>query len=482
MLLGLKISLRTVVPVATFVLLGAADAGAVITGQFPQWIAANPVTGRVYVTNRAGGSVTVIDGASSTVLATIPVGNDPDRIAVNSASNRVYVLHSIYEANPSLAVIDGVSNTVQSNIPLAFRPEGLAVDFTTGLVYVGITLLNRVDIFDASGTLVSSATMGWPSQLAINPQAHRLYVTRRDENVLNVLDTTTNNSVASIPLGDFPGGIAVNRATNRIYVGNGFDSISVIDGVTNTIVATIDQDSLGSYLFNPASLAVNERTNKLYTPAGPTFARLLEIDGSTLQITRRFPVADRAYIFGVGVDPRLGRTYSVIDLGNVAVYLDKELLFNPSFEQNSRGTSPFPQGWRRQNLDAVLDLRSSDCYDGARSFRVTGASGVTKRIGQDISVSGPAGAVLHFEAFSKAAGASETGGPYAIVFNVYYDDGAQRTVHRQFSRGTHDWERQFGRVVAAKPFSRLSYRIDYADQAGEAWFDALHVWMDAPTP
>ena len=46
--------------------------------------------------------------------------------------------------------------------------------------------------------------------------------------------------ITTIPVGDFPTGVAANPSTNRIYAANeSDDTVSVIDGVTNSVVATI---------------------------------------------------------------------------------------------------------------------------------------------------------------------------------------------------------------------------------------------------
>ncbi len=54
-------------------------------------IAVNPTTGHVFVANSARNTVTVIDGPSMSVLATVSVGRDPGMIGVNPATNKVYV-------------------------------------------------------------------------------------------------------------------------------------------------------------------------------------------------------------------------------------------------------------------------------------------------------------------------------------------------------------------------------------------------------
>src|ERR687887_6968 len=70
--------------------------------------------------------------------------------------------------------------------------------------------------------------------------------------------------LAPITVGRSPFGVAVNSKTNRIYVANvggceddPRDTVSVIDGSTDTVVNTITLDGIG-----PSWAAVNPRTNK----------------------------------------------------------------------------------------------------------------------------------------------------------------------------------------------------------------------------
>jgi YVTN family beta-propeller protein len=54
-------------------------------------VAANPLTGAVYVANQLDNTVSVISGQTNTVIATIPVGSGPAGIAVNPLTGAVYV-------------------------------------------------------------------------------------------------------------------------------------------------------------------------------------------------------------------------------------------------------------------------------------------------------------------------------------------------------------------------------------------------------
>ena len=57
-------------------------------------MAVNPNTNRIYVANYGSNNVSVIDGASNTVVATVAVGSDPDGVAVNPNTNRIYVANA----------------------------------------------------------------------------------------------------------------------------------------------------------------------------------------------------------------------------------------------------------------------------------------------------------------------------------------------------------------------------------------------------
>jgi YVTN family beta-propeller protein len=54
-------------------------------------VAVNETTSKAYVVSRYSNSVTVIDGRRAPRFATVPAGVEPEGIAINAATNRVYV-------------------------------------------------------------------------------------------------------------------------------------------------------------------------------------------------------------------------------------------------------------------------------------------------------------------------------------------------------------------------------------------------------
>ena len=59
-------------------------------GLDPLGVAVNPTTNRVYVANGNSNTVSVIDGATNTLVATVPVQSAPETLAVNPSTNRIY--------------------------------------------------------------------------------------------------------------------------------------------------------------------------------------------------------------------------------------------------------------------------------------------------------------------------------------------------------------------------------------------------------
>jgi YVTN family beta-propeller protein len=80
---------------------------------------------RIYVANFNSNDVSVIDGATNAVIATIPVGGNPAGVDVNPLTDRIYVAN---RASDNVSVIDGVTNTVIATVPVGARPFAVGVN------------------------------------------------------------------------------------------------------------------------------------------------------------------------------------------------------------------------------------------------------------------------------------------------------------------------------------------------------------------
>lgn len=103
-------------------------------GLNPWSVAVNPATNRVYTANISANNVSVVDGATNAVVATIPtlgIAGSTKAIAVNPTTNRIYVAHCY----AGLSIIDGVTQAVVANVPIAGCPSSIAVNPVTNRIY-----------------------------------------------------------------------------------------------------------------------------------------------------------------------------------------------------------------------------------------------------------------------------------------------------------------------------------------------------------
>ena len=82
-------------------------------------------------------------------------------------------------------------------------------------------------------------------------------------------------SSASIPVGTYPKFLAVNQATNRVYVSNFVsNNVSVIDGDSNSVVATIPVGQLPQALVYVSNATSSDKGTANLKPLGPATSAL----------------------------------------------------------------------------------------------------------------------------------------------------------------------------------------------------------------
>ncbi len=86
----------------------------------------DPAAGTVYVTNNDDGTgmaswVSVINAATNAVIATIPVGADPNGVAVDPVAGTVYVNNAQWN---TVSVINAATRTVTAIIPVGTDRSG----------------------------------------------------------------------------------------------------------------------------------------------------------------------------------------------------------------------------------------------------------------------------------------------------------------------------------------------------------------------
>lgn len=275
-------------------------------------VATNPLTHRVYV--GASPDLYVIDGQTGAINSLAPNVNIFS-LAVNYDTNRIYVAAMTVGATQEaeIIVIDGSDNSILTSIPVGEFPENLliaiTVDPATNRIYVTDILAEEILVIDGvTHTITASVPIANPQDsIEINPVTQRLYVTD-GTGLLSVLDADTLAVIDTITLPIAAAGrIAINSFTNRIYVSMALGystTFVVIDGETNEIITHFLIDSVTN------GIALNSATNRIYLINNSLYENtgtLLIVDGNTNQIVETHPVGTDPY--DVDVDPTTSRVY-----------------------------------------------------------------------------------------------------------------------------------------------------------------------------
>ncbi len=255
---------------------------------------------QAYITNLNDNTVSVIDTASNTVTATVPVGNFPNGVAVTPDGAHVYVGN---QGDGTVSVIDTATNTVTATVTVGVVPFSVAVTPDGAHVYVGNFSSDTVSVIaTASNTVTATVAVGrFPSGVAVTPDGAHVYVTNTLDGTVSVIDTATNAVTATVRVGLNPEGVAVTPDGARVYVGNFSGStVSVIATASNTVTATVPVG------VNPAGIAVTPDGARVYV-ANQNDKSVTVIGTASNTVTATVPVGTLPV--GVAVTPDGAHVY-----------------------------------------------------------------------------------------------------------------------------------------------------------------------------
>ena len=378
---------------------------------------------RLYVVCGGSDELAVIDRASNTIAARIPVGRLPRGIAVSPDGSRIYVANSWSD---NISEIDAATFRVLRKLPAGFEPTGVAVDGQGKFLYAANRIGGDVSVIDlATGSeerrLVAGRGASW---LTSSADGSRIYVTHIYPNIRNfrtqpeseitAIDTASRRVVSRLPLHNVGGvfhlatakdgrlGIAAQmRPKNLIplaHVEHGwaFGNSLAIFGEDLGGVVQLPLDAIEDYFSLPFGVAIAADRSRAYISASgsnevaildlrklvaaaksPEAARLAnDLSAASRYVLTRVPVGrnPRSVVLSrdggtLYVANRLDDTISVLDTargevtGTVAVGGPPELTAERRGERlfySSRYAFGNEFGCANCHLDATIDGLSWD--------------------------------------------------------------------------------------------------------------------------
>ena len=261
-------------------------------------------------------------------------GTEPYFDAYDSANGLVYVSE---QADDALAVIDPASNTVLATIPLYSSPAsydgtptiaGLAVDPALNAVYVSESLSDDVAVVDTTTDTVTTriAVGSNPGQIALDAATNTAYVANVNGGSVSEIDLSTNSVTRTVTVGygdtypfSYPWSVAVDPSTGGVFVSTeDHGHIYSISGGTATLLATLSDPIQGVLDYVP--LVEDPATETLYALDGAGYLYAISESSGAVSVVTQLSCG----VAGPAIDPAAGLIYlpcgnnylDVVDVGS----------------------------------------------------------------------------------------------------------------------------------------------------------------------
>jgi DNA-binding beta-propeller fold protein YncE len=332
---------------------GCGQVETITVGEGPNWIVLDSGTHTAYTANLTDDSVSVINTATcnATVTSgcdqktsTVHVGANPWALSIDQKLHSVYVANnwddtvSVLNAATCNATVMSGCHAAPPTVQVGGAPQALLADPTTGTLYSaneGDSTVSVVNVASCGATTtngcrsvpltadVSKPFLNPPTKLtggvAADGSTKTVYVANLGAGTVSVVNSATCNAAqrsgctkpaATIDVGGEPGGVAVDQATDTVYVANVQGStVSVIDGATCNATkqtgcsqppATVTAGN------GPYALAVDEPTDTVYVTnpgAGTGGDTVSVINGATCNAVEQSGCNQSPATITVGVGP-----------------------------------------------------------------------------------------------------------------------------------------------------------------------------------
>lgn len=295
-------------------------------GRGPAGVAVDPRTNTIVVANSRNygdDSLAIIDGSQLAVVGRIAdVGSDvnADAVAFDPATGRFYVSA---KGGELLAAVDSRSRTIVASISTPAGPGGFLAAIAP---HPGTVTLYAMDwsgyvyALDLR-SLKLKATIPLPSAareglISIHPDGHRLYASHGDGFL--VIGAGSGQIEARVPL-PISSILAVDSGRSRLYGANGRNTLYVIDGTSNQVVATVRVGNGGG--MRGRGLAFNPTTGHVFV-ANPEDGTVSVVDGGSARFLTTLAVG--RWPNRIAVNPSTNRIYVTNrDDGTVSVIEDR---------------------------------------------------------------------------------------------------------------------------------------------------------------
>jgi len=189
-------------------------------GTFPDGIAFDPGSHKIFVSDEKGSGVIVIDGDKDQVIRTIDLGGEVGNVRFDPLTAKIY---APIQSRNELAYIDPKSLQVLMRNPLTGceHPHGLFIAPSQAIGYVACDGNGRLLVVDLKlGVILDQLPLGRdPDVLDADAATNRLYVAGESGYLygFDISDPAKPVALGSERIGDNAHSVAVDPATHKLY-------------------------------------------------------------------------------------------------------------------------------------------------------------------------------------------------------------------------------------------------------------------------
>lgn len=212
-------------------------------GNIPEGIAITPNNQKVYVTNALDNTISVIDTRTNKVLGQpIQVGNYPANIAIMSNGQRAYVTN--YDEG-SFSVINTISDTIiVNNVNIGFSdPWGVTILPNNTRAYVADHTGSDVDVISTAinNRILNPIPIPGACAITVSPDGRTVYVgSFLSDGVLFAIDVLTNSVVNQITLNNMLFDMSITPDGSKLYIATYNGNVIVVKTCDLTVIKTIN--------------------------------------------------------------------------------------------------------------------------------------------------------------------------------------------------------------------------------------------------
>jgi len=279
-----------------------------------QIIHAEP-TGRIFITNEKGNSISVINGATLEVESEIAIGERPRGIGISPDGTEIYV--AVSEEN-LIAVFDPKTLEVLRKFKSGSDPETFAVH-PNGNIYISNEDDAKATVYDPkTGNLIAEIQVGLePEGVAISPDGSKVIVTSESSNMLHVITVPGNTITDNILVGSRPRAAVFTKNSKIAYASAEITGeIVKVDMESAKILIRAQLEDPKS---KPKDLVLSKDEKQLYVAGGRSNSVWL-MDASTLEIIKSIPVGKR--VWGLAITRDGSRIFSTDGVSSTVSVID----------------------------------------------------------------------------------------------------------------------------------------------------------------